>query len=508
MACVVHKQQTAASETQRRRGSLPGAVLILRRACTVVLIITGKRDPPLSTAVPLPLEPLPPADVSAEEQQALRRAVTERLQQHRRRRGQAADVQNAGAQHNLPGMESGLGADRGAGWTPARPNRIADSVAARFAKSPSYRDYLQQEAEAAVRQAEAAAEVARRSAEAVAAAQQQLLDEVAQWDREASAQETRNAAAMAAAAFQAEPAVVLAMPQIVEAEISSVLAPSEALRLPATPVVQETLVPAPAVAAAIPVVEAAPTWAETFKPIVFEPAAEPEPPAEPTTPIPANLIEFPRQLVAARKARPRFAEGPLREDADAERAQLRIFEVEASSFSTTPEVEPATSLPEWSTIHLDSWTPPHELTQPDAQVSFALPVFAAPVERRVMAALVDGCCVGVAFLLAVAAAGLAGGALPTGLIAVGASAVTLMLFGLGYLLLCFTLAGHTVGMRYARIALCTFGDDNPSRSAMRRRLFATGLSAVSLGLGFAWALLDDDGLGWHDRISRIYQRAY
>ena len=28
-------------------------------------------------------------------------------------------------------------------------------------------------------------------------------------------------------------------------------------------------------------------------------------------------------------------------------------------------------------------------------------------------------------------------------------------------------------MRYARIAFCTFNDDNPTRAAMRRRIFAT-----------------------------------
>ena len=86
--------------------------------------------------------------------------------------------------------------------------------------------------------------------------------------------------------------------------------------------------------------------------------------------------------------------------------------------------------------------------------------------------------------------------------------MTLLPFGIGYLLLSLSLTGQTAGMRYARIALCTFGDDNPTRSAMRRRLFSMGLSAVSLGLGFAWALLDDEKLGWHDRISRMYQRAY
>ncbi len=48
----------------------------------------------------------------------------------------------------------------------------------------------------------------------------------------------------------------------------------------------------------------------------------------PAEPIAANLIEFPRQLVAARKARPRLAEGPLRDEDSPATSQLRIFEVE------------------------------------------------------------------------------------------------------------------------------------------------------------------------------------
>ena len=63
-------------------------------------------------------------------------------------------------------------------------------------------------------------------------------------------------------------------------------------------------------------------------------------------------------------------------------------------------------------------------------------------------------------------------------------------------------------MRYARIALCTLTDENPTRSAMRKRLLAMLLAAVPLGMGFAWALLDEDRMGWHDRMSRMYQRAY
>jgi uncharacterized RDD family membrane protein YckC len=88
------------------------------------------------------------------------------------------------------------------------------------------------------------------------------------------------------------------------------------------------------------------------------------------------------------------------------------------------------------------------------------------------------------------------------------AAVTFAVFTLLYQLLFFTFSEATPGMRYARIALCTLADDNPTRAAMRRRIFATVLAACPLGIGFLWAWLDEDGLGWHDRISRMYQRSY
>jgi len=72
----------------------------------------------------------------------------------------------------------------------------------------------------------------------------------------------------------------------------------------------------------------------------------------------------------------------------------------------------------------------------------------------------------------------------------------------------FSLAGATPGMRCARIALCTFDGGNPTRKAMRRRMIAKLLSASLLGLGFFWAMLDEDRLTWHDRICGVYLRRY
>ena len=91
---------------------------------------------------------------------------------------------------------------------------------------------------------------------------------------------------------------------------------------------------------------------------------------------------------------------------------------------------------------------------------------------------------------------------------VDAASGSLLLAAVLFQVLFFTLSESTPGMRWARIGLCTFGDGNPTRRAMRRRVFSTLLAACPLGLGLAWVWMDNDGLGWHDRMSRMYQRAY
>ncbi len=463
----------------------------------------------MSTASPLPLQPLPDAPISNQQQSLLKHEVALRLQQHRRRRPQAA-------QQTLPDFDVELRPRSGSG--------VADSVAARFAQKASYRDLLAQEAEAAMRQAEAAAEVARRNADAILNAQQQLLDEITLWDQaaaEATAAE-RVPEAGASSRERAMPAQVLPFAETTHtaaghgSEVES-FTPMRASTAPAhTPVAAQT-VSTDAKQAVGTGSQAVTTDAtssaglqqvetSTIDPILLLK----QEPKEPPTGLPTNLIEFPRQLVAARKARPRLAEGPLLEEANrsSEQAQLRIFEVEPESFSTVPLPVQESVLPEWSSIRLDNWTAPHETATPDAQTSLAMPLYTAAVSTRCMAAAVDACCVGAVFLAAVATAGYASPVLPTGVLGAVAAVGTLGMLGVLYLLLFFTFTDATPGMRYARIALCTFNDDNPTRSAMRRRLLATALSVVPMGLGLLWAALDDDRLGWHDRISRTYQREY
>jgi len=64
----------------------------------------------------------------------------------------------------------------------------------------------------------------------------------------------------------------------------------------------------------------------------------------------------------------------------------------------------------------------------------------------------------------------------------------------------------TPGMRMAELELCTFAGDPVSLMGRAGRAMASTLSAVSLGLGFAWALVDEDTLGWHDRMTQTHLR--
>jgi uncharacterized RDD family membrane protein YckC len=59
----------------------------------------------------------------------------------------------------------------------------------------------------------------------------------------------------------------------------------------------------------------------------------------------------------------------------------------------------------------------------------------------------------------------------------------------------------TPGMRVAELELVTLEGKPASRYACRCRALASTLSGLAVGLGYAWALVDEDQLGWHDRIT-------
>jgi len=534
---------------------------------------SGERIPQVETAAPRD---------SAED---LRAQVAERLAAHRRRRGGEA------AQGGVPVPRHGN----------TRSAQIATAVAERYAHTQSYRAFLAAEAERSIQQARAAAEVAALNAQAIAAAQQRLLDA---FDEHASRQtdtqatevpehrheilnDTARTQAPAAAVVEQnlwpdlEPAAApqqktqhrrRAQPPAGEAlasnlEPRTLLEPRTANREPAgglTVRLYEDAASGAHVSYGLPHHAAtaahtnrreerndAEAWALDEE-IAFRQAPVFEEPAGPPVPLPANLIEFPRHLVPPRKARPRYPEGPLRDENEAAPGdgQLRIFEVDPAQISTQPAADAAeTSAAQWTSIWLDA--PPEaahskadgarrdyatddglaELSAAVAPVSPAIQP--ASIQRRVVASAINTVIVSTGVLafaatfLAVSVHGItwpasgsrlqalrqigASMAAQTGLqpldaAAIGAAACAFLV--VLYHALFFWFSEATPGMRCARIGLCTFDDENPTRRAIRRRLGAMLLSACPLGFGFAFAALDEERLTWHDRITKMYLRSY
>ena len=241
---------------------------------------------------------------------------------------------------------------------------------------------------------------------------------------------------------------------------------------------------------------------------------------EPTRLLPARVIEFPRELVAPRKARPRLAEGPLLPEmsesaatpapsAPAEAEPLRIFEAEPEFAAVPPARAAQAIVPEWHSIQLDSEEPVSE-PHPAARTSLLddTSLHVARIEDRLMAGVVDVALTLAAFLVFVLVFAACTTHPPTGRSALVGAGIILLAMWMLYQFIFFSLSAATPGMRYAKIALCTFDDENPTRRAMRIRIAALLLSAMPLGLGFLWAVFDEDTLSWHDRITQTYQRSY
>ena len=445
---------------------------------------------------------LPEEQADAVRQPGLRAEAAERLAAHRLRRAKH------GATLAEPAQEASGG----------RRGEVAAAVAERFAQTPSYRAMLAEQARQAMEHAAAAAEIALRNAEAVHAAQSELLVELQKWTEPVKfTARTAEVVGTDRVTADQEPAV---------GQVASAAAPTEAKTSTGLPVrelstagltvrLYEDVGPVAVSVAGrrnkdVGAIADEQESRELDAEIAFRqaPVFEPYHAPEPAVPIPGNLLEFPRLLVAQKKNRPRLAEGPLLLEEAERNPQLRIFEVEPKPL----EAESAPSAMEWSSIWLDAHTVTEVIENPDASptalLASLLPPQVAPMHLRAMATAVDGLLVLGGFVLFAAAAAYVAGAVPVGTVAGIAAAGALALLYLSYQALFFWLNDSTPGMRYARIGLCTFSDENPSRSAMRKRILAQLVAVCPLGLGVLWMLLDDDHLGWHDRISRMYQRAY
>jgi uncharacterized RDD family membrane protein YckC len=399
-------------------------------------------------------------------------------------------------------------------WAAAgsRAAMVAARVAARYAQVPSFSQMQAAEAHAALRAAEVATHAALEAnvaAQAALAGLQEAPATTRQWDPAAPP----SPAPARASAQDWEPTLAPARPT---APSSLEAWESEYSRLHWEP--DPRLRPAEPISAPA----AAPSFrqAEAFTPSADDRWERPSPsgeswsvesiePVEPAQPIHANLIEFPRELVATRKMRPRRAEGPFAEEA-LDR-QLSIFEVDPEAVATEPEIAadapaPDWQKPEWSSIELEAQS--QDEPEPQDAPAQHSDLHLAPISRRFISALIDGVLIAAALFLPALMAVAKIGHPPAAKIMELSAVSAFLLAGLIYQTLFLTLAEATPGMKCTRLSLCTFDGQIPSREQLHTRLGALLLSVVPVGLGVAWALFDDDHLCWHDRLSRTYLRKY
>lgn len=202
----------------------------------------------------------------------------------------------------------------------------------------------------------------------------------------------------------------------------------------------------------------------------------------------AKIIEFPRFAFDQLTLEPPAA--PLDQLAEPVMARPRILEV--------PEVELAQPALGGITIE------PVERQELQKQPGIDIPLQSASLARRIVASAVDGLIVGTASaLFGYIFWEVAGIRSPIPQM-LGLAAGLLFVFWASYQYLLLIYAGTTPGLRAGGLELARFDGTGTNRSLRRWRVLASYLSAVSLGMGYAWVFLDEDLLCWHDRITRTY----
>lgn len=145
-----------------------------------------------------------------------------------------------------------------------------------------------------------------------------------------------------------------------------------------------------------------------------------------------------------------------------------------------------------------------ETAERRADSALATPI--ASIARRAIAALMDGVIVAsslATFVAIVLRLSPVRGPLP---LLAGAAGVIAVLLWAAYKFLFVVYTGSTPGLRIARLQLAGFDGSRLNRRMRRWRVLTSFLSACSAGLGYLWCFLDQDGLCWHDRITRTCVR--
>jgi hypothetical protein len=197
----------------------------------------------------------------------------------------------------------------------------------------------------------------------------------------------------------------------------------------------------------------------------------------------AKIVEFPRAA--------EIAPAPSSDElAEPVTNRPRILDV--------PEV--ATAAPALGGITMEA----AQREEVEKRPGIEIPLQSAPLARRLLATAIDG------FIILAASAlfGLIFWKVAAirppqrQILALAAGAPGLFWAAYQYLLIVYS--ASTPGLRLAGLEINRFDGTLTTRRLRRWRVLASYLSAVSLGMGYAWVFLDEDSLCWHDRITHTY----
>jgi uncharacterized RDD family membrane protein YckC len=197
----------------------------------------------------------------------------------------------------------------------------------------------------------------------------------------------------------------------------------------------------------------------------------------------ARIIEFPRLTSAAPPA-------PLNELAEPVSDRPRILDV--------PDAVPPPPALGGITIE------PALAAEAEKLPGVDIPLQSAPLARRLVACVIDAVLVAAASTVSGFIFWKIAGVRPPKFQLTALFAITPGLLWMAYQYLLLVYAGSTPGLRLTKLELARFSGRQASRRLRRWRVLASYLSALSLGMGYVWVFLDEDGLCWHDRITHTY----
>ena len=151
---------------------------------------------------------------------------------------------------------------------------------------------------------------------------------------------------------------------------------------------------------------------------------------------------------------------------------------------------------------LDLFGEPEVLTQPQSNIICDAPV--APNALRTQSAFMDSLVILIGCALAITVFRLAGGTIVFDKRLLPYALGALATIPVAYRLIWSYAGIDSVGMHITGLRLIDFDGNPPSRERRLQRTFGSFVSFLAAGIGLVWALVDEDGLTWHDHMSGTF----